>query len=236
MRWKLLRRRLSHSTPRMIVRRQLPWPVRWVVLALMLGFCTALALWAFEFGKDIAGLDRQSKAELQRLREEAGLLREQRDKAQAIANAADSLLKAESAARDKLAQELRDAEADNLSLKADLGFFQRLLPATGVEGVTVRALQADEQVPGQLRYQALFMQNGNAVGDFVGSYVVVLSGTLNGKPWTSAVPEAAKPLKLKQYLRVEGIVEHAKQAVVQTVQVKVSDLKGRVLATQTVSP
>lgn len=236
MRWKLLRRRLSHSAPRMIVRRQLPWPVRWVVLALMLGFCTALALWAFEFGKEIAGLDRQSKAELRRLRDESDRLRDQRDKAQAIANTADSLLKAESAAREKLSQELRDAEADNLSLKADLGFFQRLLPASGAEGVTVRALQADEQAPGQLRYQVLFMQNGNAVGDFVGSYSVVLAGTLNGKPWTWAAPQAAKALKLKQYLRVEGVVEHAKQAVVQTVQVKVSDPKGRVVATQTVSP
>ena len=30
MRWKLLRRRLSISAPRMIVRSHLPWPLRWV--------------------------------------------------------------------------------------------------------------------------------------------------------------------------------------------------------------
>jgi len=36
MRWKLLRRRLSVSAPRMIVRSHLPWPLRWAVAALAL--------------------------------------------------------------------------------------------------------------------------------------------------------------------------------------------------------
>ena len=64
MRWKLLRRRLSVSAPRMTVRSHLPWPIRWAVAALALGFSAALALWAFEFGKGIAGLDRDDKVEL----------------------------------------------------------------------------------------------------------------------------------------------------------------------------
>ena len=61
MRWKLLRRRLSVSAPRMIVRSHLPWPLRWMAAALMLGLSAALGLWAFEFGKSIAGLDRDDK-------------------------------------------------------------------------------------------------------------------------------------------------------------------------------
>ena len=96
MRWKLLRRRLS--PPRVTVRRHLPWPLRWLSAALMLGFSAAIALWAFETGKDLAGLDRSAKAELARLREEQSLLREERDKAQAVANTAESLLKTEKAA------------------------------------------------------------------------------------------------------------------------------------------
>ncbi|MBL8301163.1 MAG: hypothetical protein JNM26_00155, partial [Ideonella sp.] len=68
MRLKLLRRRLSISAPRMIVRSHLPWPLRWAVAALVLGFSAALALWAFEFGKSIAGLDRDAKLELAHLR------------------------------------------------------------------------------------------------------------------------------------------------------------------------
>ena len=41
MRWKLVRRRLSISAPRVIVRSALPWPLRWAVLALLLGLSAA---------------------------------------------------------------------------------------------------------------------------------------------------------------------------------------------------
>ena len=57
MRFRLLRRRLTISAPRVAIRSALPWPVRWLALAVVLGFCAAVALWAFEFGKSIAGLD-----------------------------------------------------------------------------------------------------------------------------------------------------------------------------------
>ena len=56
MRFKLLRRRLTISAPRMAVRSALPWPFRWAVLAIGAGLCAAIGLWAFEFGKEIAGL------------------------------------------------------------------------------------------------------------------------------------------------------------------------------------
>ena len=79
MRWKLWRRRLSVSAPRMIVRSHLPWPLRWAVAALALGFSGALAMWAFETGKNIAGLDRDAKEELSRLRVEVAQLRDERE-------------------------------------------------------------------------------------------------------------------------------------------------------------
>ena len=57
MRFRLLRRRLTISAPRMAVRSALPWPFRWALLALVFGFCAAISLWAFEFGKVIADID-----------------------------------------------------------------------------------------------------------------------------------------------------------------------------------
>ena len=128
MRWKLLRRRLSVSAPRMIVRSHLPWPLRWAVWALALGFSAALALWAFEFGKDIAGLDRRSNEELIALRGEVKDLRLKYDEARQISNTADSLLKTERAAQERLGQQLRALESDKHSLQSELGFFQKLLP------------------------------------------------------------------------------------------------------------
>ena len=65
MRFRLLRRRLTISAPRVAIRSALPWPFRWLALAVVLGFCAAVALWAFEFGKDIAGLERGVHEQLQ---------------------------------------------------------------------------------------------------------------------------------------------------------------------------
>lgn len=233
MRWKLLRRRLSISAPRMIVRSHLPWPLRWAIVALMFGFSAALALWAFEFGKDIAGFDRDSKAELARLRVEVAELREERQKTLSVANIAESLLKTEKAAQDKLAQSVKAVEAENMALKSDLGFFERLLPATATEGLVIRGLQAEVKSPGQLRFQMLVMQAGKAPAEFSGRYEVTLTGVLDGKPWSLVQPGGARPLQLKQYLRVEGMIDYPSLAVVKAVSVRVISKSGEAKATQT---
>lgn len=216
----------------MIVRSHLPWPLRWIVLALMLGFSAALGLWAFEFGKEIAGLDRGAKAELAQLRIEVAQLRSEREGVQSITNTAESLLRTEKAAQDKLAQQIKKVEAENLGLKADLGFFERLLPASGNAGITVRALQAQPQAAGQLKFQALVMQIGKTLPEFVGRYEMSLTGTLDGKPWTQVQPGGAKLLQVKQSLRLEGLLDYPVSAVVKTVQIKVSDSQGNVKVTQ----
>jgi hypothetical protein len=215
----------------MIVRSHLPWPLRWAVVALTLGFSGALALWTFEFGKDIAGLDSNASEELSRLRVEVAQLREEREKALSIANTAESLLKTEKAAQDKLAQQIKQVEGENLALKNDLGFFERLLPAGDAVGVTIRGLQAEPVTAGHLRYQLLVMQPGKAVPELNGRYEMTLSGTLDGRPWSQPQPGGPKPLQLKQYLRVEGMVDYPALAVVKAVSVKVTDARGGVLAT-----
>ena len=234
MRWKTFRRRRSISAPRVIVTRHLPWPLRWAVAALALGFSGALALWAFEFGKDIAGLDRDAKEELGRLRVEVAQLREEREKALSIANTADSLLKTERTAQERLAQQLKLTEAENMALKNDLGFFERLLPAAaGESALSIRGLQASAAAEGQLRYQLLLMQTGKSRPEFSGRYEVTLAGTLDGRPWTQPQPGGAQPLQVRQYRRVEGLIDHPPQAVIKTVTVKVTDSRGSVLASHT---
>jgi len=234
MRWKLLRRRLSISAPRVTVRSHFPWPLRWAVYALALGFSASIALWAFEFGKTLAGLDRDAKEELVNLRAEVATLRNDRDKAQSVANTAESLLKTERATEERLAAQLRQVESDRLALQADLGFFERLLPATGGgDALAVRGFQADPASPGHWRYQVLVMLAARAAGPFNGRYDITLSGTLDGKPWSHSPPEAAQPLVVKQYARVEGVVDCPPQAVVKTVQLRITDASGGVRAMQT---
>lgn len=237
MRWKLLRRRLSISAPRMIVRSLLPWPLRWALLALVLGFSAALALWAFEMGRSLAGIgpSAQQVQELAALRAESSQLRQQRDQAQAVANTAESLLKAEQAALAQLGSQLRALEAENLSLKRDLGFFERLLPATGSQALAIRGLQAEILQPGQLRFQLLVMQGGRSPADFHGRYELTLTGQHNGRAWSETIPEAVRPMHVKQYLRVEEMVDFPRGAVIQQLQVRVIDSAGVTRAQRSVA-
>ena len=101
---RLLRRRLAASTPRMSVRSSMPWPLRWLAVATVLGFSAAVALWAFEFGKDIAGLDRHAHAELQQLRREVVQLRSELEQARSVSSVADSLITTERVAQQQLQQ------------------------------------------------------------------------------------------------------------------------------------
>jgi hypothetical protein len=232
MRWKLLRRRLSISAPRVTVRRQLAWPLRWLTGAVVLGFSAAIALWAFQFGKGLAGLDHDAKAELTRLRDEQADLRSDRDKAQAIANTAQSLLTTERVTEERLTAQLRQSEAEKLAMQADLGFFQQLIPQGGgtPEGLSVRGFQAELQAPGHVRYQLLVMQSARNAPQFNGHYELTMIGTLEGQPWSSPASGANQPLQVKQYARVEGMLDCPPAAVVKTVQVKVTDAGGAVRA------
>jgi len=232
MRWKLLRRRLSVSAPRMIVRSHLPWPLRWAVFALTLGFSGALALWAFEFGKDIAGLDRGDKEELARLRAELTVLRTDHAQVRLVADTADSLLKTERAAQERLTQQVRQLEAEKQSLQADLGFFERLLPSAG-EGLQVRGLQAEAKAPGQLKYQLLVVQSGKNKPDFEGRYDLTLTGQLEGRPWSQQLAGGPQALLIRQVTRVEGMIDHPAAAVIKSVQVRVMDTQGATKVTQT---
>ena len=220
MRFRLLRRRLTISAPRMAVRSAMPWPFRWLVMAIVLGFCAAVGLWAFEFGKNIAGLDTSGKEELIQLRAEAARLREERDKAQSVANTSGSLLTAERATQEKLAGQIRVLEADNRVLRDDLGFFEKLIPSTGQDGVSIRGLYAEVVGERQLKWQVLVLQPVKNAPEFKGQIELTLSGLQNGKPWTMALPGGPQVLQFRQYRRIEGIVDLPPQAVVKNVSAR----------------
>jgi hypothetical protein len=240
MRFRLLRRRLTVSAPRMAVRSALPWPFRWAVLAIVLGFCAAIGLWAFEFGKDIAGLDNGSKAELVQLRVEVAGLRSElvqakaeRDAAQSVANTADTLVTAEKASRDMLVAQAKQLEVENNSLRDDLGFFERLIPAGTVDGLAIRGLQAEVATPGTLKWQALVMQPGRNTQEFNGRLEVTFAGLVNGRPWSTTLPNGPVPIKIRQYGRMEGELTLPDGAVVKSVTARV--LEGaKVRATQSI--
>jgi hypothetical protein len=223
LKFRLFRRRLTISSPRMSVRNSLPWPLRWIAGALMLGFSAAIALWAFEFGREIAGLDSNAKQELSQLRQEVVSLRAERDKAQSIANTSGSLLTADKATLEKLMGQIKQLESDNRSLRDDLGFFERLLPASSTEVASIRSLQAEVLSETQLKWQVLVILPVKNAPTFNGKLDLTLHGMQGGKPWTMSLPGGPQLLQFKQYRRVEGVLDLPPQAVVKTVTAKVME-------------
>jgi hypothetical protein len=221
MRFKLLRRRLTISAPRVAVRSAMPWPLRWAGAAVVLGFCAAISLWAFELGKSLAGLDTSAKAELVQLRAEVAQLREERDKAQSILNTSGSLITAERSAQERLTAQIKLLEAENRALRDDLGFFEKLIPASGNDSVAIRALQAEVLAGTQLKWQTLLIQPVRNAPEFRGKLQMTLAGTLDGKPWSIDAPGGSQPLQFRQSRRIEGMVDLPPQAVVKNVSVRV---------------
>ena len=234
MRFKLLRRRLTISAPRMKVRSAMPWPVQWAAAAVVLGFCGAISLWAFEKGKEIAGVDNGAREELVQLREEMTHLRAERDRIQSILNTSGSAITVERAAQERLATQIRTLESENRSLREDLGFFEKLTPVNGNEAVAIRGLQAEVMGGSQLKWQVLVIQPVKNAPEFRGKLELNLSGTQDGKPWNMALPGGAQPLQFRQYRRMEGVMELPPLVVVKNVSARV--VEGSVSrAVQTVS-
>lgn len=113
-----------------------------------------------------------------------------------MALTAESLLATERAAKESLMAQVRQLEADNRTLREDLGFFEKLIPAAKTDGLAVRALQAEVLGGMQLRWQVLVIQAARNAPEFNGRLELVLAGTLDGKPWTQTQLPQGQPLQV----------------------------------------
>jgi len=213
----------------MSVRSALPWPFRWVVLAMVFGFCSAVGLWVFEFGRDIAGLDRgikeqllQARSEIEILRGQIDLLKTERDQAQSVANTVGTVLTTEKVARDRLTELNKQLASENQGLKDDLGFFEQLIPSSGAatQSLAIRGLQAQLLTSGEIKWQVLVIQAAKNPVEFDGQLELVFSGYAKGRPWTGSPPGGFVAIKVKQYGRVDGVYQPPADLVVKTMTAK----------------
>lgn len=214
----------------MSVRSALPWPLRWVGAAVVLGFCAAIGMWAFEFGKEIAGVEDGRIEHFSGLEQEVGDLRkrliamkEERDQALSLANTSTTLMTAEKAAQERLGTLNKQLEVDNQRLRDDLGFFEKLIPTVGTEALAIRGLQAEVQDGRQVKWQVLVIQPLKNAPEFSGRLELSFTGLQAGRPWAATLPEGPQAIKLRQYARAEGVFELPPQTMLKGVSVKVMD-------------
>jgi hypothetical protein len=212
-----------------------------MVLAVVVGAIGAIAIWQLLFGN--AAIEQRVLAEqLEALQRQLTAESGERQRLAGIANAADSQLTVAQTAAERLAREVKNLEAENGRLKADLAYLESLLPAGPTEGpVAIRRFEVEPDAStGLMRYRALLTQGGRGDRDFEGSLQLVVSTMADGKPGTLTWPKQGAEAErermkvaFRRYRRVEGMFEVPGGTTVRAVQLRVME-GGAVRAQETV--
>lgn len=230
MKWKLWLSKLSVSGPRVTVRPQLPFALR-ALLALG-AFALAFAA-GFIFRDAVGGWardDRDAAGETDRLRAQLAQATTERDRQTAAAVNWESQLKVERSAQERVGAQMKTLEDENARLKADLAFFESLLPMpANASGVVIRSFRVQPDAePNTMRYRLLVQQSGKPVRDFVGEVTLTVNlQQAGGRTSALQLPDPAMPdagpaaLSFRHYQRVEGNFPVPAGATVRSVLVRI---------------
>jgi hypothetical protein len=229
MKWKLFRRKMGVSAPRVTVRTQLPLWLRAAFFFVAAAIAAAAGIAIYEYGKMFAGPGRRElMLDNQTMQSQLREIKAERDRFQAIATAYESQMKVEHAAQEQLAKQVNALEAEAAKLREDLSFFESLLPApSNAKGVLIRSFRLQpEGDSNQMRYRLLVQQSGKPVSDFNGEVELQISFTQDGRPLTMQVPDPGTPrdaieLSFRHYQRVEGTFTLPQGAVAKSVLVRI---------------
>jgi hypothetical protein len=243
------RRRFGITAPRVSVRSEVAWYLRWVGLILVLACSAALAAWMYDAGRRFAGFDRSEVTqELATAMRELESTRGELDRLRAVANAADSRLSIERTAQLKLAQQVRGLEQETARLREELAIFESMLSAESraANPLSINRFKVVPDVlPGEYRYRLLLLlaPGSRRDRDFQGRLELVVSLTEGGNNAMMTFPEPGDPsaaafrLTFRHFHRVEGIFRVDPKARVESVQVRVYEGESdQIKAALTASP
>lgn len=244
-----LRQRFGIAAPRVAVRSEVAWYLRWVGLVVVLACSAALAAWMYDAGRRFAGFDRSEvEQELAEARRDLEATRAELERVRAVANAADARLSIERTAQQKFAQQIRGLEQETARLREELAIFESMLSAESraANPLTINRFKVVPDVlPGEYRYRLLLLlAPGNRRDrDFQGRLELVVSLTEGDKNAMMTFPEAGDPsasafrLTFRHFHRAEGIFRVDPKAKVESVQVRVYEAgSDQVRAAQSAAP
>jgi hypothetical protein len=228
MKFRLWRRRMSVSSPRLTIKRQTPWPMR-LLFVMLIGLAGAGLMWSYDASHGAhSGHPDNAKEQLAKYKDQVEQLIAERDKYSTTVNGAESQLNIERSAQKQLAEQVKALESENTRLKEDLAFFESLLPnATGPLGISIRRLKIDQVAPNQIRYRLLIMQGGKGDRDFNGDLQLQVSTMQAGKsammnfPEANSAEQAKFKLSFRHYQRVEGVLTLPEGVATKLVQARV---------------
>jgi hypothetical protein len=230
--WRRVRRRFGIAAPRVAVHSTIPWYLRWLGIAVLLGISAASAAWIYDAGRRFAGFDRNEvESELAGVKGELVDAQAELEKLRAVANAADSRMAIERAAQEKLAQQIRTLEQDNARLREELGTLDSMLTSEARNGnsLSIYRFKIEQDVlPGEYRYRLLLVTpSSRREREFNGRLELVVNMTEDGRnatmvfPGSDATAASAFKLSFKYFRRVEGTFRVNPKAKVESVQARI---------------
>jgi hypothetical protein len=230
--WRKVRLRFGIAAPRVAVHSPIPWYLRWVGIALLLGVSAASAAWIYDAGRRFAGFDRNEvETELSAVRGQLLEAQAELEKLRAVANASDSRLAIERTAQQRLAQQIRVLEQDNARLREELGTLDSMLSSDARAGTALsiyRFKVEPDVLPGEYRYRLLLVTpRARSERDFNGRLELVVNLTEDGHSAMMTFPEPGEAgagafrLTVKYFRRVEGTFRVNPKAKVENVQARI---------------
>ncbi|HYX45617.1 MAG TPA: DUF6776 family protein [Sphingomicrobium sp.] len=230
--WRKVRQRFGIAAPRVAVHSPIPWYLRWLGIALLLGLSAASAAWMYDAGRRFAGFDRSEvETELTSVKRELLDAQAELEKLRAVANAGNSRLAIERTAQEKLAQQIRALEDDNARLREELGTLDSMLSSDARAGTALsiyRFKVEPDVLPGEYRYHLLLVTpRARAEREFNGRLELVVNLTEDRRNAMMIFPEAADGgasafrLSFKYFRRVEGTFRVNPKAKVDNVQARI---------------
>ena len=215
----------------MLVRTHIPFPLRVLVVILLVLAGMWGARWVYDTGMRLAGFEKsRAESAMNALSQRVGdLERENRELRGDNARLAQQI-QIEQVTQRTLTQSLKALQDENAALKEDTAFFRNLLsPERGAAGVTIYHVKIERNplLPGEYRYRLLLLKAGSREQEFSGSLQLLISGVQDQHPVSVSVPDAkagkmiGMPVSLRYYQRLEGSFRLPAVMVPKSVQVRV---------------
>lgn len=118
-----LRGRFGISAPRVAIRTHVPWRLRAFSIALIVGLLIALAVWVFDFGRQIAGFNQ---GEISTLQSTNAALEAEATRLRGLLAASENDLQIEKAAQKLLTEKHSALVEENARLKEELAVLEHL--------------------------------------------------------------------------------------------------------------
>ena len=227
------------NAPRLLVRTQIPWPLRILAVSVLVGAGLLLGQWVFETGLRLAGFEKlRAQEQLTHLRSRSSQIEQENIELKAEKFRIAQQIEIEQTTQKDLAKSLQSLQEENVTLREDNAFFRNLLsPDQGPDPISIFhfKLERNPALAGEYRYRLLLLKSGKREQEFVGSVQFLVTGEQSGKV-VSIQPEIAagdpsafggnaKPhtirVSFKYYQRLEGAFQLPTGMTPKNVQVRV---------------